>query len=104
LTHTPTRESGTLSLHDALPICVHDHWQWRGDIAFTRERLIGIRQMLELALAHRRDDGRCGVLPGWSFVDWVPGWKTGMGPGVVRSEEHTSELQSRENLVCRPLL
>src|SRR5690606_4710908 len=23
--------------------------------------------------------------------------------GVVRSEEHTSELQSRENLVCRPL-
>src|SRR5690606_40095948 len=24
--------------------------------------------------------------------------------GEVRSEEHTSELQSRENLVCRPLL
>src|SRR5690606_42017604 len=26
------------------------------------------------------------------------------GPGQVRSEEHTSELQSRENLVCRLLL
>src|SRR5690606_42015196 len=26
------------------------------------------------------------------------------GVGVVRSEEHTSELQSRENLVCRLLL
>src|SRR5690606_41712655 len=25
-------------------------------------------------------------------------------PGGVRSEEHTSELQSRENLVCRLLL
>src|SRR6266511_5371337 len=25
-------------------------------------------------------------------------------PGIVRSEEHTSELQSRENLVCRLLL
>src|SRR5690606_41448990 len=25
-------------------------------------------------------------------------------PGSVRSEEHTSELQSRENLVCRLLL
>src|SRR5207302_3761059 len=25
-------------------------------------------------------------------------------PGVYRSEEHTSELQSRENLVCRLLL
>src|SRR5436309_10875865 len=28
---------------------------------------------------------------------------TGMG-GAYRSEEHTSELQSRENLVCRLLL
>src|SRR5690606_39829177 len=26
------------------------------------------------------------------------------GLGRERSEEHTSELQSRENLVCRPLL
>src|SRR5690606_40149519 len=26
------------------------------------------------------------------------------GPGEHRSEEHTSELQSRENLVCRLLL
>src|SRR5690606_39871377 len=25
-------------------------------------------------------------------------------PVALRSEEHTSELQSRENLVCRPLL
>src|SRR5690606_40257466 len=27
-----------------------------------------------------------------------------MSPRTVRSEEHTSELQSRENLVCRLLL
>src|SRR2546430_15510886 len=30
-------------------------------------------------------------------------WR-GMGPGLVRSEEHTSELQSQSNLVCRLLL
>src|SRR5260370_16147052 len=28
----------------------------------------------------------------------------GCGPGVFRSEEHTSELQSHLNLVCRLLL
>src|SRR5690606_40747354 len=28
----------------------------------------------------------------------------GPASAVPRSEEHTSELQSRENLVCRPLL
>src|SRR5207302_10699780 len=29
---------------------------------------------------------------------------TRISPSLVRSEEHTSELQSRENLVCRLLL
>src|SRR2546430_10644079 len=28
----------------------------------------------------------------------------GMGNGVIRSEEHTSELQSQSNIVCRLLL
>src|SRR5690606_40281444 len=31
-------------------------------------------------------------------------WATRFGGGLNRSEEHTSELQSRENLVCRLLL
>src|SRR5690606_41194250 len=34
-----------------------------------------------------------------SMVDSAPAANT-TGPGTVRSEEHTSELQSRENLVC----
>src|SRR5690606_39614156 len=37
---------------------------------------------------------------------WVLGCNSRLPPAVVlrRSEEHTSELQSRENLVCRLLL
>src|SRR5690606_41487510 len=34
----------------------------------------------------------------------VPKCICGLSNGTVRSEEHTSELQSRENLVCRLLL
>src|SRR5690606_39464104 len=37
----------------------------------------------------------------------TPGWSEAYGlftKGEARSEEHTSELQSRENLVCRLLL
>src|SRR6266511_5492225 len=33
-----------------------------------------------------------------------PGWHKSAAAGRPRSEEHTSELQSRENLVCRLLL
>src|SRR2546430_3665442 len=42
----------------------------------------------------------------WTFdappALWAPG--TGPMPGSNRSEEHTSELQSQSNLVCRLLL
>src|SRR5690606_40009914 len=43
-----------------------------------------------------------GVL-GVPFVEQFPALAVGNG-GHIRSEEHTSELQSRENLVCRLLL
>src|SRR5215203_4104076 len=62
---TATTEIYTLSLHDALPICLGDP-----------------RRLREHAAAPR--------LPGLARGD--------------RSEEHTSELQSRQYLVCRLLL
>src|SRR2546430_4810889 len=72
---TATTEIYTLSLHDALPIC------WRNCRS-------------EAPLAVTRDDSRrsrsCNARPGLR-----DGW---------RSEEHTSELQSQSNLVCRLLL
>src|SRR5438445_7986162 len=34
-----------------------------------------------------------------TILNWLQGW-----PGRKRSEEHTSELQSRQYLVCRLLL
>src|SRR5438270_10641480 len=39
---------------------------------------------------------------GWGeYAEWV---KETRGPEALRSEEHTSELQSQSNLVCRLLL
>src|SRR5690606_40421923 len=62
----------------------------RGDYAATIEAIAGLVAQAEAAAG----------------VDHLP---VGIGiPGTVsrktRSEEHTSELQSRENLVCRLLL
>src|SRR5690606_39806741 len=43
--------------------------------------------------------------PGATSPRGSPGWRMLSTPGSQRrSEEHTSELQSRENLVCRLLL
>ena len=40
----------------------------------------------------------------WAFKQLYEAGKIYEGEKVLRSEEHTSELQSRENLVCRLLL
>src|SRR5207302_10080164 len=96
----PRRLRPTLSLHDALPIFVVS-LAWIFDVnagrmertAPTGGRLTGTR----LAI----------VLTGIGFVAAAPGtiWYFAVrGIARRRSEEHTSELQSRENLVCRLLL
>src|SRR5690606_41839591 len=94
-TVTPPTDISTLSLHDALPIFdlvlrgvpfgvdQHDDVGIAGDDvlpADVRPRVVDVGEDVlqpQYAHHHRRH---------------------------VRSEEHTSELQSRENLVCRLLL
>src|SRR3712207_8327250 len=77
---TATTEIYTLSLHDALPIYV-----WLDDRrASHRGTFRGVA----------RPVGRAGAPP-------VCGSR---GAAAARSEEHTSELQSRQYLVCRLLL
>src|SRR2546427_6786375 len=71
---TATTEIYTLSLHDALPICAR-----------------GPRPLRE----HPRDDRLDARPREWRLADQHL---------VQRSEEHTSELQSQSNLVCRLLL
>src|SRR5690606_40642752 len=87
--HPATTESYTLSLHDALPICMQAEQGERG--------------------AHRHQADRCGAQPKHGEGEYCAhqqGEQRGEHPrlGWTRSEEHTSELQSRENLVCRLLL
>src|SRR5690606_41800357 len=82
----------TLSLHDALPIFSLVSPDQHADLAAI-EKLIGRRLARE-------------PIPGFDAYDdgarTKPVAATRSDPS--RSEEHTSELQSRENLVCRLLL
>src|SRR3989442_3115089 len=76
---TATTEIYTLSLHDALPIYRKDNSQGTG-------RRQGAGQEPAAALS-----GTAAPMDG-------------LEPSASRSEEHTSELQSRPHLVCRLLL
>src|SRR3712207_8716577 len=89
---TATTEIYTLSLHDALPIS-----QPQGLSAAARRAPASAART-----AARSTSPRCRAPPDspcWARRPW-PGWP----PPTSRSEEHTSELQSRQYLVCRLLL
>src|SRR2546430_9541466 len=45
-----------------------------------------------------------GFLPNWLTPVLQVSWADTSQPSMPRSEEHTSELQSQSNLVCRLLL
>src|SRR5690606_40705329 len=56
--------------------------------------------MMEQVIRFAQEGGKVlGVCNGFQIL-----CEAGLLPGVLRSEEHTSELQSRENIVCRLLL
>src|SRR5260370_26340544 len=79
---TATTEIYTLSLHDALPICNID-LAW--DDPLHVARLSRLAAFSRIILFDRRGTGVSDRM-------------------IRRSEEHTSELQSHLNLVCRLLL
>src|SRR5260370_19908297 len=77
---TATTEIYTLSLHDALPICLRD--------------------------PACPTSAWCAFWTRLSSTCWIctSSPRTGRVVAISRSEEHTSELQSHLNLVCRLLL
>src|SRR3712207_7214839 len=84
---TATTEIYTLSLHDALPICREQHVPVERAPVHAHAAPVGGEHVPAGRLEHPPPDVRDAV-----------------GVRVVRSEEHTSELQSRQYLVCRLLL
>src|SRR5258707_4877797 len=79
---TATTEIYTLSLHDALPIYERGE---RPDAVGVRVEVLDVEAVVA--------EPRAAV-----------GDRALVGEVVARSEEHTSELQSRQYLVCRLLL
>src|SRR5690606_41063069 len=81
----PTRRSSDL------------RWFWHWDPAFLRHGDEPTRQADSVRRYERARDAAAAITVPTTLV-------RGQQSNVVRSEEHTSELQSRENLVCRLLL
>src|SRR3712207_8732109 len=91
---TATTEIYTLSLHDALPIFVAGG-DGRADLVARHERDVVDGEDVR-RVGHRHEQA--------VLADARDGHRLVALGGGGRSEEHTSELQSRQYLVCRLLL
>src|SRR5690606_40992133 len=91
----------TLSLHDALPISLLEHDRRRIELLHSF-----LLSMPGTPVMYYGDEIGMGDNIHLGDRDGVrtPMQWTSDRNGGFRSEEHTSELQSRENLVCRLLL
>src|SRR5690606_39956012 len=90
---TATAATYTLSLHDALPILRSRRAGHSTPLGAHGQGIDPHRRAALLHAPHAQGVRRADV---------PAGLRERRGP--ERSEEHTSELQSRENLVCRLLL
>src|SRR5207253_6343326 len=89
----------TLSLHDALPISLHDireivEKKLTQMLNNNPARMDYYRRYQEIIADYNREKDRTTVEQTFAALVAL----------VERSEEHTSELQSRGHLVCRLLL
>src|SRR5690606_41841419 len=99
-----TRDSCTLSLHDALPMLPGSTEVWLNTdtkIGFFRPFEHGETREVTLL----EGEAFFSVSPDKTkpFIVHAQGIETRVLGTSFKSEEHTSELQSRENLVCRLL-
>src|SRR5947207_4556718 len=97
LNSTASTEIYPLSLHDALPIyrCTVGCQQ----LAFAGQRLISLRAQFPV-IENRLGEVRRSREGGAGSTDR----ENSCRQRRIRSEEHTSELQSHSDLVCRLLL
>lgn len=59
---------------------VADYMLWRGDRAFVRKRLSGVRSVLQAWAERIGEDGLVRNPRGWNFVDWNYAWPGGVAP------------------------
>src|SRR5690606_42158701 len=100
-TDTSPTEIYTLSLHDALPISDQDSLPPYPVLDDILECLVELEMSTEDIVGRGHDEATVHRI---EHLLYIAEYKRRQSAPGVRSEEHTSELQSRENLVCRLLL
>ena len=71
---------------------VDDYHMLRDDPSFVRQRLAGIRGVLEWYASYIDSTGMLGPMPYWNYVDWAREWQNGVPAGALDGHSTTITL------------
>jgi hypothetical protein len=79
----PARDTLVIAPYSLLWISiVRDYAFWKDDPGFVRSLLPGVRAVADAFLGFLNPQGLMRPPMGWNFIDWVPGWPSGVAPGA----------------------
>lgn len=68
----PTKGTQIISTFSLWYICMlHDYWMYRNDSDFVKDKLTGVREILNFFSKYQQPDGSIKDMPYWAFVDWA---------------------------------
>lgn len=80
----PARDTLVIAPYSLLWVSmVREYAFWRNDPAFVRSLLPGVRAVIDAFFGFINNDGLLELSYGWNFVDWVPGWSSGIAPDAA---------------------
>ena len=59
---------------------LYDYMLYGKDPDFVAAKLLGTRQIMNYFISFIENDGSLKNVPGWNYTDWVPAWRSGIGP------------------------
>lgn len=71
---------------------LHDYWMYRPDSNFVKDKLQGVRDVLNFFSKYQQADGSLKDVPYWNFADWVK-WNRGMPPIGSKGNSCLLDLQ-----------
>lgn len=72
---------------------LYDYLMYGSDRDFISAKLLGSRQIMNYFISHMAEDGSLKNVPGWNFTDWVPDWRSGIGPMAEDGSSALMDLQ-----------
>ena len=96
LSRYPTHSTQVISTFSLWYIgMLHDYWMYRNDSSFIKDKLVGVRAILDFFVRYQQADGSLKNTPYWTFVDWANGkdWFVGSPPKGADGASSIIDLQ-----------